>query len=271
MEENTNTNADVESIDTMDDLNALLDEDSSAKAPETTTTTVEEPKVEEKVEEPKAEPEVKAETPTPTDGGVITEGNTNKANQAYAAMRVELKRQSDLLQKVADSRGISLDQLKTELNKEAVEKKAAQLNVTPEVYERLSRLEEANRAKEAELQALRDREYKSQQSQLLTRNIEEVQKEYGLSDDQAMAFVNETIRQGMDILKGSVPLSIVYKGMNFDKLMEEKIEAAKQEVIAQYEKADKHAPTTMKNSGNSADKDVNDVLDMADLDRLLGK
>jgi hypothetical protein len=105
---------------------------------------------------------------------------------------------------------------------------------------------------------------------MLTQNIEAVQKEHGLSDDQVRGFVNETINQGMDILKGNVPLTIVYKGMKFDELVKAEVEKAKQEVIAQYGKADKYAASTVKSSGNT-DKDANAITSMADLDALLGK
>lgn len=261
-----------QAVDTMDDLDALLDTDEEKKGIKPTIPTkTEDPKDESNnSDEGDNEPEDDGDEKKPADNGVVTVNNTDKANDAFAAMRVQLAAQNKLFKALADSKGISVDQLKAELNKEAVEKKAAQLNVTPEVYERLSKLEEDNKAKQAELDALKDARYREQQTRMLTQNIEAVQKEHGLSDDQVRGFVNETINQGMDILKGNVPLTIVYKGMKFDELVKAEVEKAKQEVIAQYGKADKYAASTVKSSGNT-DKDANTITSMADLDALLGK
>lgn len=261
-----------QAVDTMDDLDALLDTDEEKKGIKPTIPTkTEDPKDESNnSDEGDNEPEDDGDEKKPADNGVVTVNNTDKANDAFAAMRVQLAAQNKLFKKLADSKGISVDQLKSELNKEAVEKTAARLNVTPEVYERLSKLEEDNKAKQAELDALKDARYREQQTRMLTQNIEAVQKEHGLSDDQVRGFVNETINQGMDILKGNVPLTIVYKGMKFDELVKAEVEKAKQEVIAQYGKADKYAASTVKGSGNT-DKDANAITSMADLDALLGK
>lgn len=266
----------TDKIETMDDLDNLLAEDGEKKTSTPTSTptvtkTEEEPKEEEPdKEDPKTEENPTEEPKTPTDGGKVTENNMSKADNAFAAMRAQLNQQNKLLQKLADAKGMSVDALKESLNKEATEKAAAQLNVTPEVYERLSSLEEAKKNYEAELTRLKDERYRETQSKRLVAEIETVQKEQGLSDNQAREFVNETIAQGMDILKGNVPLNIVYKGIHFDDLVKAEVEKAKQEVIAQYSKADKYAASTVKSSGN-ADKDVNDITDMAALDALLGK
>lgn len=270
----TTPEVDEQVVDTMDDLDALLNTDEEKKGIKPTIPTkTEEPKDESDNKEDSDkgdEPEDAGNEKKPTDDGVVTVNNTDKANDAFAAMRVQLAAQNKLFKALADSKGISVDQLKAELNKEAVTKKAAQLNVTPEVYERLSKLEEDNKAKQAELDALKDARYREQQTRMLTENIEAVQKEHGLSDNQVREFVNETISQGMDILKGNVPLTVVYKGMKFDELVKAEVEKAKQEVIAQYGKADKYAASTVKSSGNS-DKDANAITDMAALDALLGK
>ncbi len=275
MDENNNqvtseTN-EVDKIETMDDLDNLLAEEGEKKVSAPAPKAEEEIKEEEPVKENSETEEKPIEEPKkPTDGGRVTENNMTKADNAFAAMRTELKRYENMMKNLADARKISVEELTNQLGKEAVEKKAEQLNVTPEVYERLSSLEEAKKSYEAELTRLKDERYREAQSKRLVAEIETVQKEQGLSDNQAREFVNETISQGMDILKGNVPLNIVYKGIHFDDLVKAEVEKAKQEVIAQYSKADKYAASTVKSSGN-ADKDVNDITDMAALDALLGK
>lgn len=272
MDENNNQVAseatEVSSIETMDDLDNLLAEDGEKKAPTPVVTKAEEEtKTEEPAEDkPAEEPE---EPKKPTDGGKVTENNTSKANDAFAAMRAQLNQQNKLFQKLANSKGMSVEALKEALDKEATKEAAAQLNVTPEVYERLTKLEEENKAKAAQLEALQDARRREYEVNRLTTNIEKVQKEQGLSDNQVKEFVKETVDMGMDLLKGNVPLNILYKGMKYDELVKVEVEKAKQEVIAQYSKADKYAASTVKSSGN-ADKETNTITDMAALDALFG-
>lgn len=272
MDENNNQATseinEVSNVETMDDLDNLLAEEGEKKVSTPAPKAEEEPK-QEGTDTKESEPTETVAPKKPTDGGRVTENNISKADNAFAAMRTELKKYETMMKNLADARRISVEELTNQLGKEAVEKKAEQLNMTPEVYERLSKLEEDNKVKAAELEALKNERYRDAQTKRLTANIEQVQKEQGLSDNQVREFVEETVSQGMDILKGNVPLNILYKGMKYDELVKAEVEKAKQEVIAQYSKADKYAASTVKSSGN-ADKDVNSITDMAALDALFG-
>lgn len=262
MEENTNE-VNESTIESMDDLDALLNGDTDTK--KVSTTKVEEPKQEPVIEEKVIEEPKKpiAQEPKADDG-------MKKLNETMAAMRVKIKESDDLFTKLANAKGMSVEALKESLSKDATKEAAAQLNVTPEVYDRLTKLEAENKAQKEELEALKDKDAKEQQARLLTQNIEQVQKEQGLSDDQVREFVQETINQGINVLDGRVPLNILYKGMHFDKLVEEQIEKAKQELIKQYDKADKYAAGTVKDSGH-VDNSAGGITTLADLNALLDK
>lgn len=212
----------VESIESMEQLDKLFSDEQAEEEPTVSNET------EEVVEEEKEEVSETTE-PEETDTQEFTKAEERKSNQAFAAMRARLSEQDKLLQKVADSRGISLEMLKEQLNQEAVETAAKQMNVSPEVYKRLSDLEEENRRKSETLEAMKRADIENKQRAYLVEGMNSIQKEFGLSENDAVASVRSMIDSGFNILESNIPLELLYKGLNYEKLIESKIEEARQE------------------------------------------
>lgn len=253
-----------EPIESMEQLDNLFGDE----APEEPTKK-EEPV--EEAEEVKEEEQAPAEIPKvqPTKDS-FTRAEEQKANQAFAAMRARLSEQDKMLQKVADARGVSLDMLKEQLNKEAVETAAKQMNVSPEVYKRLSDLEEESRRKTEELEAMKRADIENKQRSYLVTGMESIQKEFGLSDQEAASSVNEMIKSGYDILSSKIPLEVIYKGINLENIVSQRVEAARQEWLSKDAEASAHSSTPVKGTGKD-DNSKSDIMTMDDLDALFDK
>lgn len=245
---------------TMSDLNALLgitevptDGQTPAAVPETEVvkpTTETTPVVPETTPAEQTTPAAPAAT-TPAAAPVV-----NKADKAFAEMRVQNKTYQQTLQGVASILGVDVtkpEELITAIQAKVTEAQAKEQNVPPELLTRLNQLEQDSQ-KHAQEEIQRN-------AYLGFQNLKTT---YNLTDDALQAFANNLAASGINPFEQQVDVVAQYKVQNFDKLMAEAEARGKQAEIARSTKASEHSATVTHKDGQSpaeAEK-INTVADL---------
>lgn len=196
----------------MDDLRNLLSGQDTTKAEadpapaETLTTQV-----------TNETPETPAEVP-------IIENPTHedKDNNAFAQLRVQNKTMEDALMTMASMlniKGNDVNDVMTKLQDASLQKRSEESGISKEILARLD-------AQDRELA-----EYRQQrQQQQLTQQMIQVRDKYGLDATALQAFARDVDALGVDYSK--VNLVDMYQNMNFDKIVQARVDAAVQAALA---------------------------------------
>ncbi len=187
---------------------------------------VEQPAVEQPaVEQPATEQPV-VEQPAP-DTAPLVPLQQNKAQEAFAAMRIQNKQMNDTLKGVATLLGINSDVDPTALNDalqaKILENQAKTQNVPVELLQRLQTLEQQNS------------QFTAQQRQ---RNIElgfeTIKTTYKLNPEQMNKFAEDLISNGMNPFTQDIDLGKAYRDLHFDEIVAAKVQEA---VLAEQARA----------------------------------
>lgn len=185
---------------------------------------------------------------TPADNAVATENTSTPAqpeapkeseqdtrrNEAFAAMRAENTKYKQFMQhlmKGADFRGDEatfMSQLSEASYKRQAQRQGNQ--VSPELLERMDNLEAQNKAYLEE----RNRS-------MFTSNLANLQSTFELSDAEVKEFVDLAVKEHIDLTIPGTNFVTLYQGLFFDKILDKKIEQARQTWIAQDTKANNAA------------------------------
>jgi hypothetical protein len=226
------------------DLDGLLDS-MDEPGEETEDEEVEDEETEEDTEEDAPEPEPP---------------HKDKANATFANMRVTIAQQKSLLTKLAKAAGIEFTNeadLIAKLNDNALTQLSQKQNIPKELLEKIERLEQDS--------------YEYQQTKLKNAALagfEQVKGEFGLTQEELMAFAAELDEKDMNPFVKPVDLLAEYKLTHYDEIMNKRVELAVQAALSKSQAADKHSTIPSKQKGSSSTK-VENIDTVSALDNLL--
>lgn len=181
---------------------------------------------------------------------------TNKASQAFAAMRVELSQKNKLLEGVASVLGLdpkskdSMNQIQSKLN-EALAKKQG---IPVETLERLNRLEQME--EQRNIEQIRNNAF---------LGFQKVKTTFNLNDDELQSFANDLVAEGKNPFTTNVDLMTEYKLKNFDKLLEQAKNQGVQSEIERASRAQNNASIPNQSNGGTGDQTPDKITSVKEL------
>ena len=247
---------------TMDDLDQLINDNPPGNPPP----------------EP-ADNSATAETQGNTDIGTseITEGTTdtsattdptpesnNKANAAFAEMRIQNRKITDALAAVLQQHGLdpalakNPEQLIKDAEDARLEAEAKKQQVPADLLKRLTQLEKANLENE-----------RTRLTNAALAGFQAVKQKYNLSNQDISAFARQLQEAGTNPFEQEMDLEQHYKLHNLDKIIAAETQRAVEEALRNQQSAIQHstAPSTTQGKKESSGADTIDT--MAQFDRFL--
>lgn len=200
--------------------------------------------------------EVKPQT-TSSDQTTTTETQTTpKAegdNSTIRQMRDQLKQSKDsetklkaLLERVAASNNTTVEELEAKIQADEDKKNAASHNIPVEIEQRIRQQEQ--RIRELEEQNLAQN-FNARANALITK--------YGMTEQQFITFAQDMQARGFDVRSQNMDLDLLYRSSNFDALVAQRVEQAKQEMLADMQKqrnTSSSVPNTKQTVSNNVSK-----------------
>lgn len=174
--------------------------------------------------------------------------------RAFAELRAKNTKYERAISSAAKQAGLTTEQYLEKLESETLTQRAESLKTDPEV---LRRLEQA----EAELEAYR---VKSVENYLIS-SFEGLKTKLGLTDNDMAEFTETLQRNGHDFRNTTVNYEALYRGMNFDKM----IEKERQAWIAQDAKARSQGSTPLPVNGRNVSPVTKEIKTTEELDEFL--
>lgn len=176
----------------------------------------------------------------------------DKANRAFAEMRVKNKQYEKALSRAAEIEGVTIEEYLKSIEDDSLKKKAEQMGTDPELLRRLEQLEAENES------------FRMAQVELhLQREFGRVQKELKVTDKELQAFTSELVKRGHNFHDAGVDYVLMYRGMFHDQL----VEKARQDWIARSDKG--NAGGTVITKKGKGDSDQATITTMEALEKLL--
>lgn len=254
----------VETVDTQNEYADMF-----ADTPEAFVTEPEETDVSPNEEQLESEEEVTPETEEtvdPVEGESVdevteeevetpqVEAPESKSNEAFARLRVENKKNKDIIEKAARLAGLSVDDFAVKLAEDEIKKGAEEAKIPVEVFQRIKDLEESNRATEFERHKL--------QFQTTVRNF---QSQVGLSDTDLNGFISQMMDAGITPHETEIDFNILYRGLNHDKL----VESERQKWIAKQTRNQDKTSTPGSSKGETSPEEGVEIKTFKDFDNLM--
>ena len=210
--------------------------------------------IENETAEAPAEPEVPADTETDEEAPAEEPAApVDKDAQAFAQMRIQNKQLADTLALGAKAAGMEVEDFVKKLENDALTADAKQQQIPVEVLSRIRELEARDAARETEHQNL-----------VFRSHIEGFQAKMNLSQNDLRDFIGECVGQGIDVGSQSTNLEVLYRGMNYDKL----VEAQKQEWIKRDSRIQGQVSTPGAGKGKSSIAEGGAIETMEDPNNL---
>lgn len=187
-----------------------------------------------------------------------------KAQNAFASMRVENRKQKELLNKIAGVLGVDInnlteDALYSNIENAVTKAQAKQQGIPEAVLQRLNNLEAVNR------------KYNRDQAYLAAgRGVQQIKSEFGATQEDLETFMGELAKEGINPFENPVNLVNEYKLRNFDKIIQAKVNAAVQAEQQRATKAEEHSTTPNDKKGGS-NEPTTKINNLSDLDAWLQK
>lgn len=172
-------------------------------------------------DKPEVIPEVQDVQPTQAP----TENPVRQLRAQYDAQKKQLEERTALLQRIAQSRGLSsVEDLVAKLQEDDDKAKANSRNIPIEIQQQLREQEE--KIKSLEMQNLKAN-YQSREAQL--------RAQFNLSEQQMYDFARQAESAGFNVFTPNLDLSILYKAMNYNSLEQDLRNQIRQEVLAELQ------------------------------------
>ena len=191
-----------------------------------------------------------------------TQSNQNQKDaNAFAAMRVQNKQMSEMLEKIAKATGIQYatqDEMMQKLNDDALAKMAQQQNVPVELLQRLDILEKHSQA------------YLAMQNQTrLTNEFAALRDKYKLDDVALTEFAKQLEADKVD--PTTVNIEREYMMRNFDAILAQRTQAAVEAALKKDAQAGAHGtmPNVAQGSSANGGASQHKVTTTAELNALL--
>lgn len=184
------------------------------------------------------QPEVKTETIPEPNQQSAQETGTDKTNpmhdlrQRYSSTKKEADDYRSLLQRIADGKGLSIEQLRDQIQMDEDRKKAEKLGVTPEVQRTL-------REQQDKIDAL-ERRYREEN---FNNRLADFRRNYALTDKQLKDFALQARNAGIDILNPGVDMTVVYRSLNYNNLMNTERESMRQQILQEMAAQKQQSPS----------------------------
>lgn len=159
----------------------------------------------------------------------------DKSNYAFGQMRKQIADLQGLLGKVAQANGIKYTtpaELLEKMNDDAISKMAQSQGVPVEVLRELESLKQDSLAYKE--QRLKDE---------ATVGFQNVMTQYGLTQDELIAFASELDADGKNPFAQQIDLVAEYKIRHFDDVINKRVTLAVREALAKSNNADQHSST----------------------------
>lgn len=234
----------------------ISDDDSEQKPEEN----AQEKEPDEQKEKPVEENEANEANPKQPKQTPPSQTHTQKAQAAFAAMRVQNKKLANALSEAQKLLGInanSIDELAQAIHNRAIEQQAQTQKIPVELLQRLNQLEESNRRHEQE-----------QLQQAAYRGFQALKDKFNLDTPALQQFASTLAADGLNPFEKPVDIVSQYITRNFDKLIAEAEERGRQSEIARSAKAGKHSASVTGKEGASV-QEPDKVNTVSQLDQLL--
>ena len=186
-----------------------------------------------------------------------------KQNHAWAEMRAQNTQLKTMLGKIAQATGIEYaddKDLVTKLDEDTLNKLAKKQNVPVELLQRLSTLEERDKANAAQ-----------QLQQEAFVGFQRIKDAYKLDEDELKAFASKLDETGKNPFLQKVNLEAEYKTLFFDAIVEKQVNAAVEAALKKSGAADTHSTKPSAKSGQKDTGSPDKVTTVAGLGSLLDK
>jgi hypothetical protein len=177
---------------------------------EPTTPTAPAPEVQDPVTPPAQEPS--------------TDNPVRLLRQQYESTKSELDQNKALLQRIADSKGVTIEQLQESLQAEEDKRNAQTNNIPLEIQQRMRTQEE--QIKNLQMQNLR--------ADFDTR-ANKLKAQYTLDDNQIVDFAEKAKASGFNIFTPGLDLVMLYRAMNYDTVVNDLRNSIRQEILTELQ------------------------------------
>lgn len=174
----------------------------------------------------------------------------DKSNQAFAKMRVEnkeLAKYKQVVENIAAAQGTDAETLLSQLSEAALKRRADNQGIDPKILKRLEDVEAEN----AKLREERE-------TSTFIAKVDKLKNSFKLKDAEVKTFMEFLQQRGMNPLNPALDFETLYRGYNYDALVNQAQKDAKQEVIVSRQKAKEKAGTvpegTQKRKSNKKQK-----------------
>lgn len=196
----------------------------------------------------------------PTTSQTTVDPDTQKRNEAFAAMRADNAKYKKFMQHIMKGANFSgseedfINQLTEASYQRQAQRQGNQ--VSPEILKRMDTLENQNRNL-----------IESQNRQMFATNLRNMQEQLKLNDNEIKEFIDLAVKEKIDLTVPGTNFVTLYQGLFFDKLKDKILNEERQNWIAQNSKANNAANP----DGKSGKKDPTptNVNTMAEFDSLL--
>ena len=183
-----------------------------------------------------------------------------KQNEAFASMRSEISKYKKFIGQIMKGANYQGDEegfMKALEDASYKRQAAAQGNqVSPELLRRMDTLENQNRSL-----------IEAQNREIFMTNLRELQDSFKLSQADLKEFIELAAREQIDLTIPGTNFKTLYQGLFFEKLNKRLVEEARQEWIAQNNKA--NGATNPDGKSGKKDPAPNNVNTMAEFNSLL--
>lgn len=202
-----------------------------------------------------------AAAPESNDGGSANptdaDDESQKQARAFAEMRSTIGKYQKVFKQLQPMMGLnSEDEVIERLLNTGLNIQAQKQNIDPTILKRLNKLEEEN------LTMLNEQKQKA-----VIESFGLLQKDFNLTNEEAMAFARELDAKNVDIFKIGVDLSTLYRGMHHKDIVAKEINAAKQAWIAEGNAANS-APGVTTVTGKKNNQGKTEINTMGELENL---
>lgn len=243
-----------------EDYQALAEEFGAVKVPVAADPVVTPPATNEPEPVGNTDPAAAPAVTDPVKPATPSEDPEAKTNKAFADLRAKNTRYEKVITKLREAKGLANeDELLEALEKEAYETLGKAKNHDPEVLKRIDQLEADKKANE-----------QNAREQITVMKLKSLQDKLSLPDDDVKTFVQDAINAGVDVLHSDMDFNTLYNSIYMDKIIANKVEAARQDWIARDNKADTNAAGVIDTKGKSQ-ATSNKVETMAQLESVLSE
>lgn len=177
-------------------------------------------------------------TPQPS-----TEDNSTirQMREQISKHKSDLERSNNLLKRLAEERGVTVEQLEEDLKAKEDKAKAQSMNISPEVARQIRLQEE--RIQQLEQQAIQED---------LMHRVNAFKKETGLNDQQTLQFLRDASAKGLNPIAKGTDLLILYRAMNFEALSKAKESEIRQQILNEMQQQREGSSSVTGTTGTTA-------------------